>query len=144
MGWSDIEWAQQQGGQRLRRYNCDSEYHLARKFPLGHVPKSALGSAPPGQGKDRKPPYSATPMETPVSVKEAGRSESAEELSDPGQFFAATLDVGGLFLVSDSDILVVLETGATVNLVCIRWLGAHNRILQREGYLEVSTCPSSA
>ena len=47
-------------------------------------------------------------------------------------------------MVSREDSVVVLDTGATANLVCFSWLAHHNRILERRGIPRVSTYPSKA
>ena len=60
------------------------------------------------------------------------------------QSFATTLDAVGLFLVSDEDSVVVLDTGATASPVCFRWLERQNRILEGRGRQKVLTYPSSA
>ena len=52
-----------------RCYKCDSEHHLAPKWPRRDVPKSELGSAPPERDKARKLSYSAISKETPVPVR---------------------------------------------------------------------------
>ena len=81
-------------------------------------------------------------METPVSVKEADHSEREEAKSDHEQSFATALDVGGLFVVSESDSLVVFGTAATANLLCSGWRQRHNRILRRGGFQRVPTDPA--
>ena len=83
-------------------------------------------------------------METPVSVKKMEQPGIEEANSDNGQSFATTLDAGGLFSVSGSDSVVVLDTSHTANLARCRSLEHHNRILQRKGYLRVTTRPASA
>ena len=50
-----------------------------------------------------------------------------------GQSFAATADVGDLFLVPQEDSVVALDTGAAANLARFSWLAHHNRILERSG-----------
>ena len=52
--------------------------------------------------------------------------------------------MGGLLFVSDSDSLVVLDSGATASLAHFRWLENHNWPLGRRGYQKASTYPSSA
>ena len=38
----------------------------------------------------------------------------------------------------------MLDSGATANLVGIRWFGRHNRLLKRHGFQRVSANPSKA
>ena len=54
------------------------------------------------------------------------------------------MDMGEIFLVSKKDSVAVLDTGATANLVCFRWLANHNRILQEYGIQRAPTYPSKA
>ena len=54
------------------------------------------------------------------------------------------MDAGGLFLVSEKGSVVVLDTGATANLVCFRCLDHHNRLAERHGFRRVSTYPQKA
>ena len=57
---------------RNRRYEYDSEYHLAPTGPWPDVPKSEWGSATPQQGKARRPSYAAISLETPSFGDEGG------------------------------------------------------------------------
>ena len=57
------------------------------------------------------------------------------------QPFATTVDAGDAFMVSQDESVVVLDTGATANLVCFRWLARHSRVLERHGIPWVSTYP---
>ena len=43
-----------------------------------------------------------------------------------------------------NDSVVVLDTGATANLVCFRWLGHHNTLLEQQGLPRVPTYPAQA
>ena len=99
------------------------------KCPRSDVPKSEAGSASPEKGAACKPSYSAILKGAPVSVKKADQSEGEEAKSNHEQSFATNLDVGGLFLASESDSVAVLDTGATANLVCSRWLGKDDSLL---------------
>ena len=98
----------------------------------------------PEQGKAPTPSLSVISTATPVSTRKANHLGSAGNLSDHEQSSATTLDVGGFFLVADSDSTMVLETGATANLVHFCWLRPRNRILQRRGSQKVLTYPPSA
>ena len=42
------------------------------------------------------------------------------------------------------DSVVVLDTGATANLVCFRWLSHHNSLLEQQGLPRVLTYPAQA
>ena len=64
--------------------------------------------------------------------------------SECEQSFSTILDVGGFCLAPEKDSAVVLDTGPAANLVCFRWLGRHNRLLEKKGRQRLSTYPSSA
>ena len=49
------------------------------------------------------------------------------------QCFSATLHISGLFVIAESDSVVVLGASATANSVCFRSLERHNPILQWMG-----------
>ena len=54
------------------------------------------------------------------------------------------MEMGESFFASHEDSAVALDTGATANLVCSRWLAHYNRILERRGIPRMSTYPSKA
>ena len=60
------------------------------------------------------------------------------------QSFATAVDLGEALLVSQSDSVVALDTGATANLACFSWLAHQNSILEKRGSPRVSTNPSKA
>ena len=43
-----------------------------------------------------------------------------------------------------NDSVVALDTGATANLACFKWLGHHNSNLQTTGFPKVTTYPTIA
>ena len=55
--------------------------------------------------------------------------------------FSTTIDLGGEFVVSRASSVVVLDTGATANLVCRAWLANHNLFLERLGMEKVHLYP---
>ena len=62
-------------------------------------------------------------METPVSAPKAEQPAGEATKSEHGQSLSTALNVGGLFLVSDSGSVVAMDTGATSNLARLCWLG---------------------
>ena len=52
------------------------------------------------------------------------------------------MDMGELLLVSQGESAVALDTGATADLVCFRWLAGHDRILEKYGIHGVPAYPS--
>ena len=77
-------------------------------------------------------------METPVSARRADRIEEGETEGKCEQAFAAAMDMGELFLISQEH---SVDTGATANLVCPRWLAHHNQLLEKYGLQQESTHP---
>ena len=68
-------------------------------------------------------------METPVFAQKARNIGDGESENKREQNFAATVEAGDTFLVSQEDSAVVFETGAAANLVRSSRLAHHNRIL---------------
>ena len=60
------------------------------------------------------------------------------------QSFSASPDSGCQLVCARDDSVVVLDTGATANLVCFRWLSRHNSPLEQKGFLRVLTYPAQA
>ena len=114
---------------------------MAPKCPWKDTPGGDRGPAPLERVKARMPTYSSISISTPVLDQKAERLKIEETESDCEQSLSATLDMGGLFLVSKDESVVVLDTGATANLVCFQH---HNRLLGRSGLQRVSTYPSKA
>ena len=83
-------------------------------------------------------------MDTPVSAQQAEHLNCEGTKSDYEPPFATTLDAGRLFLVSEEDSVLVLDSGFTANLVCFRWLEHRNRLLEEKGCQKASPDPSAA
>ena len=83
-------------------------------------------------------------MEMPVTAQNSGQLERYGEGGNCGESFSTTLDMGGLFVLAESDGVFVLDAGVTANLVCFRYLENRDRILQRKGFPRVSRYPASA
>ena len=83
-------------------------------------------------------------METPVVAQKAESFGGGEAESKREKPFAATMDVGDLFLVAQEDSAAVLDTGAAATLVCCSRRARHNRILEIFGNPRATTYPSEA
>ena len=83
-------------------------------------------------------------MDPQVSAQKVEHLDGEKPEGECEQFSSTTLDVGGMFLVSEDASMVELDSGATANSVCFRCLEHHNRLLERNGRPKVSTYPSSA
>ena len=70
-------------------------------------------------------PYSSIAMETPVDVGGPPKSVPAGPARSQEQSFFTTMAAGGQFSSPKSESAAVLDTGATANLVCYRWLANH-------------------
>ena len=60
------------------------------------------------------------------------------------QSFSTSLESGFQLVCIQDDSVVVVDTGATANLVCFRWLRHHNSLLALNGLPRVSTYPAQA
>ena len=115
-------------GKRNRCHRCDCGYHVAPKRPWWDTPRGGLSAVPQGRDKARGPPYSSITRDTPVSAQQAEHLETKETTDACEQSFSVTMDVGNLFSAPVEDSVVVLDTGATANLVRFRWLEQCNRL----------------
>ena len=131
-------------GERNRCYGCGSEFHLLPKCPRrpdftkpdssaqslpNYAPRSSFSSIamdPAPVTSDESPP---------VALPAENRNE---------QSFSTSLDSGCQLVCMRNDSVVVLDTGATANLVCFRWLSHHNALLEQRGLPRVSTYPAQA
>ena len=83
-------------------------------------------------------------METPVFPQQAASVIESGTGSKIEQSFVTTVDVGEAHVVSQADSLVVLDTGATGNLVRFSWLANRSSTLVRHGIPRINTYPSTA
>ena len=91
-----------------------------------------------------RPPYSTVPTEILVSPLRADSVGGGETEGNCEQPYVAEVGAGDLFMVAQDGGAVVLDTGATANLVGYSWLARQNRILERRGTLRATTLPSKA
>ena len=112
-----------------RCFVCNSEYHYAPQCPRkGGKPGV---QSPPNHGKKKPPskPYSSIALETPANANYSPDNTQLPQDSITENSFSTTIDLGGEFVVSRASSVVVLDTGATANLVCRAWLADHNLFL---------------
>ena len=131
-------------GLRNRRYRCDSGYHLAPGCPRCDTPRGDGSLSPQERDRAHRSSYSSISTETLAPAQKAGHIGGGETGSTRDQSFAAPIDMGDLFLVSQADSVAVLDTGATANLVRASWLARHNRIVEGYGIPRAPTYPSTA
>ena len=60
------------------------------------------------------------------------------------QAFSTSLDSGFQLVCMRDDSAVVLDTGATANLACFRWLSRRNSLPEQKGFPRVLTYPAQA
>ena len=72
---------------------------------------------------------------SPAVMQSEGRTE---------QSFSTSLDSGCQLVCMRNYSVVALDTGATANLVCFRWLSRHNSLLEQQGLPRVLTYPAQA
>ena len=131
-------------GRRKRCYRRDGENLVARERPRMDTPGGDRSPTPQERDKAREPSYFSIAMGAPAPAQKVEHLNSEDARSECEQSFSATFDVGGPFLVSEEDSVAVLDTGATGNLVCFRWLERHNRLPVQHGCEQVSACLSTA
>ena len=73
--------------------------------------------------------------------QKAGRIGVGETENKRERPFAATADVGDLYLVSPEDNEEVLGKGATADVARFSWLAFRNRLLESRGVPGVTTYP---
>ena len=117
-------------GEVNRCFVCKSEYHYAHNCPR--------------KGKLPLKPHSS------ITLDHQGNASHAQSIAQSPldrtneNSFSTTIDLGGEFAVSSASSVVVLDTGATANLVCKSWLANHNLFLERRGMEKVRLYPSAA
>ena len=129
-------------GERLRCYECGSEFHLLPKCPKRQNTPGA--SAPPSSLASPIPRSSfssiAMDPDPPAGTDVAPQANLAEGHCE--QSFSTTLDVGCQLICMRNDSVVALDAGATANLVCFRWLHHHNALLEQRGVSRIPTYPA--
>ena len=131
-------------GERNRCYGCGSEFHLLPKCPKR--PDFAKGDsyAPSVPSHAPRSSFSSIAMDpVPPSGADAAPAVLPPENRDE-QSFSTSLDSGCQLICMRNDSVVVLDTGATANLVCFRWLAHHNTLLEQQGISRVPTYPAQA
>ena len=131
-------------GQRNRRYRRDSEYRPATKCQWRDTPRGDGSPFPQERDRAHRPSYSSVSMETPVSAQRADHLGESGTDGKCEQSFAVEKDLGGVPMASKVECVAVLDTGATANLVRLKWLANHKSHLQKTGLPKVNTYPAAA
>ena len=118
-------------GERNRCYGCGSEYHLLPKCPTKQEKKGPV-ALPPPPSTPRSSFSSITLEDTPQDANVLEHSFTTSLSKDRPIFYA------------HNDSVVILDTGATANLVCFNWLAHHNDLLARRGLPKVVSYPAHA
>ena len=105
---------------RNRCYARNRKYRNAPQCPQTENRHGGKGKNPP------RKPYSSIAKESPNEVGSPGKSAPLGPARSHEKSFPRTPELGGQFVVTQSDSVVVLNTGATANLVCCKWLGNRN------------------
>ena len=131
-------------GEINRCFVRNSEYHYAPQCPR----KGGKGGvrSPSNNGKQKPPlkPYSSIALESPAGgdhIHENNSPAPAPIHEDP---FSTTIHLGGVFVASKASSAVVLDAGATANLVRRAWLANRNQFLRRLGMEQAHLYPSAA
>ena len=111
--------------QSNRCFTRNSEYHFAPPCPQK---EARYGGAPSPYRQRKKPPskpYSSIAMQTPVEVGSPKKLAPVGPARSHENSFSTSLELGGQFAATQSDSVVALDTGATANLACRKWLVAN-------------------
>lgn len=118
-------------GERNRCYGCGSEYHLLPKCPNKQERKAPV-SLPPQPSAPRSSFSFITLEDDPHAANVVEHS------------FVTSLSKGRPILYAHNDSVVIMDTGATANLVCFNWLSHHKYLLARRGLPKVDSYPAHA
>ena len=138
---SPIDW---RTGRRNRRYACNTVFRYDPQCPRKKKRYSGAPFPLKTSKKSSGKPFSSIAMETPGDVGSPPKSTPAGPARSQEQSFSAAIDAGGQFSATQSESVAVLETGATANLVCYKWLDTHNLFSKRQGLEEAVSYPSNA
>ena len=89
------------------------------------------------------------PLPTPPSDPQSSFSSITLEDSPPGnksaeRSFTTSLKADCPIFYAQNESVVILDTGATANLVCSNWLSHRNELLTRRGLPKVASYPAHA
>ena len=118
-------------GERGRRYRCGSEYHLLPKCPIKQEPKAPAPA--------RNPPSNPRSSFSSITLEDSPPDSKAVEHS-----FPTSLKVDRPIFYARNESVVILDAGATANLVCFQWLGHRNELLAIRGLPKVASYPAHA
>ena len=131
-------------GARNRCYACGSEYYLApwrpqrRQWRPDIAPSSLQANIAP------RPFLSLVPMDSSGSVSTEGTKKPKEGNGKREKSLPTTLEAFMQLICTKEDSVAILDTVATANLVCFRWLNRHNSMLGKMGLPRVSPYPAQA
>ena len=131
-------------GERNRCYGCGSEFHLLPKCPKRASSSPANPSPSPPAIYVPRPSFSSFAMDPVPPVCSGSPPPEKKAGGHSEQSFSTSLDSGCLLVCTRDDSVVVLDTGATANLACFRWLSRHNSLLERKGLPRALTYPAQA
>ena len=128
-------------GERNRWYTCFSEYHFAPQCtPKENRYAGVSSSLRQGRKPPSKPNSIAT--ESPIEVGSPGNAALVGPARSRENSFSTILELGGQFAATQSESVVVLDTGLTANSVSYNWLGSLNLFLEEKGIAKAAPYPS--
>ena len=131
-------------GERNRRCCCGGEYHLLPKCPKRTNAPPANPSPSPPRNYVPRSSFSSIAMDPASFVCSESSPPEARVEGCTEQSFSTSLDPGCQLVCMRDDSVVVLDTGATANLACFRWLSRRNSLLEQKGFPRVLTYPAQA
>ena len=118
-------------GERNRCFGCGSEYHLLPQRPNKQEKKAPVALLP----------VSPTPRSSFSSITLEDAPQDANVLEHS---FSTSLSKNRPIFYAHNDSVVILDTGATANLVCFNWLAHHNTLLAKSGLPKEVSYPAHA
>ena len=116
----------------------------ATKCPRRKQGKPDGASSPPSVKKAPRWSSSSSPAGNSASFCMEETTNPKDGIGHCEPSLSTTLEAGGELICTREAGVVVLDTGATANLACFRWLNHYNPMLGRAGLPCVSTHPAQA
>ena len=122
--------------ERNRSYNCGSEFHLLPKCPKRTNASPANPSPSPPRNYVPRSSFSSIAIDPAPSVRGESSPTETKVEGHTEQAFSTSLDSSCQLVCMRDGSVVVLDTGATANLVCFSRLSHHNSLLEQKGFPE--------
>ena len=113
-------------GERNRCFGRGGEFHLLSKRPKRPYTSTVDPSSSPLPNSGPRSSFSSISMGPAPSVRSEPSPPEQKVEGHIERSFSTSLDSGCQLVCMREDSVVILDTGATANLVCSRWLSRRN------------------